>query len=146
MKCNAHICCLYFVTSNPGILQSPPLKLNFVPKFTLSYVVGQTWCGIIYLDVPLPTNWNLDSILCPECSSNLLLSDSEQELLEFHPSWFLLGQSLGLSMFAILSMDHRVLLIVPTNLPIWLLVLPPKNELNTFGVFIPRFLIQFYRF
>jgi hypothetical protein len=21
MKCNAHICCLYFVTSNPGILQ-----------------------------------------------------------------------------------------------------------------------------
>jgi hypothetical protein len=23
MKCNAHICCLYFITSNPGILQEP---------------------------------------------------------------------------------------------------------------------------
>jgi hypothetical protein len=22
MKCNAHICCLYFMTSNPGILQA----------------------------------------------------------------------------------------------------------------------------
>jgi hypothetical protein len=21
MKCNAHICCLYFITSNPGLLQ-----------------------------------------------------------------------------------------------------------------------------
>jgi hypothetical protein len=75
-----------------------------------------------------------------------LLSDSEQESLEFHPSWFLLGHSLELSMFAIHSMDHRVLLSVPTNLPNWLLILPPKDGLNTFGVFIPRFLNQFYRF
>jgi hypothetical protein len=42
MKCNEHICCLYFMTYNPGILQSLPLKLNFDPKFSLSYIVGQT--------------------------------------------------------------------------------------------------------
>jgi hypothetical protein len=34
--------------------------------------------GIIYLVVPSPTNWDIDGILCPECSSNFLLSDSEQ--------------------------------------------------------------------
>jgi hypothetical protein len=26
MKCNAHICCLYFITSNPGILQAAPAQ------------------------------------------------------------------------------------------------------------------------
>jgi hypothetical protein len=34
-------------------------------------------------------------------------------------------------MFAILSMAYRVLLVIPTYLPNWLLVLPPKNGFNT---------------
>jgi hypothetical protein len=38
-------------------------------------------------------------------------------MLEFHPSWSLLGHSLGLSMFATLSMAYRVLLVVPSYLP-----------------------------
>jgi hypothetical protein len=68
-----------------------------------------------------------------------LLSNSEQQSLEFHPSWSLLGHSLGLSMFAILSMAYRVLLVVPTCLPNRLLVLPPKNRLNTCSVSIQVF-------
>jgi hypothetical protein len=101
---------------------------------------------ILYLDVTSPSNCDIDGILCPECSLNLLLSNSEQKSLEFHTSWSLLCHSLELSMSSTPSMAYRVLLIVPTYLPNWLLVLPPKNGLNTFGVFIPRFLIQFYRF
>jgi hypothetical protein len=42
-------------------------------------------------------------------------------------------------MFATLSMAYRVLLIVPTNPPNWLLVLPPKNRLNTCSVSIQVF-------
>jgi hypothetical protein len=68
-----------------------------------------------------------------------LLSSSEQHSLEFHPSWSLLGHLLGLSMFAILSMAYRVLLIAPIYLPNWLLVLPPKNGLNTCSVSIQVF-------
>jgi hypothetical protein len=60
-----------------------------------------------------------------------LLSNSEQQsrLNSIH-----LGHSLGLSMFATLSMAYRVQLIVPMNHPNWFLVLPPKNGLNTFWV------------
>jgi hypothetical protein len=68
-----------------------------------------------------------------------LLSNSEQQSLEFHPSWSLLGHSLGLSMFATLFMTYRVLLIVPIYLPNWLLVLPPKNGFNTCSESIPFF-------
>jgi hypothetical protein len=35
MKCNAHICYLYFITSNPGILQVPNwtvIYINTVPQ------------------------------------------------------------------------------------------------------------------
>jgi hypothetical protein len=77
---------------------------------------------IIYLDVTSLTNWDIDGILCPKCSSNFLLSNSEQKSLEFHPSWSFLGHSLELSMFATLSMAYKVLLIVPIYLPNWLLV------------------------
>jgi hypothetical protein len=52
---------------------------------------------------------------------------------------FLLGHSLGLYLFAILSMDYRVLLVVPIYLHNWLLVLPPKNGFNTCSVSIPVF-------
>jgi hypothetical protein len=41
--------------------------------------------------------------------------------------------------FSIPSMAYRVLLIVPTYLPNWLLVLPPKNRLNTCSVSIQAF-------
>jgi hypothetical protein len=68
-----------------------------------------------------------------------LLSNSEQQSLEFHPSWSLLGHSLGLSMFAILSMAYRVLKVVSIYLPNRLLVLPPKNGLNTCSVSIQVF-------
>jgi hypothetical protein len=34
--------------------------------------------GSLCLEVPSPTNWDIDGILCPERSSNLLLSNSEQ--------------------------------------------------------------------
>jgi hypothetical protein len=71
-----------------------------------------------------------------------LLSSSEQHSLEFHPSWSLLGHSPGLSMFAILSMAYRVLLIAPNwllYLPNWFLILPPKNGLNTCSVSIQVF-------
>jgi hypothetical protein len=53
--------------------------------------------------------------------------NSEQKSLEFHPSWSLLGHSLGLSLIAILSMAYKVLLVVLAILPNGLLVLPPKN-------------------
>jgi hypothetical protein len=109
MKCNAHICCLYFITSNPGILQS-----SLHSRTLLDELVGCIKC----LEVPSPTNWDIDSILCPECSLNLLLSNSEQYSLKLHPSWSLLGHSLGLSMFAILSMAYRILLIILSYLPI----------------------------
>jgi hypothetical protein len=49
------------------------------------------------------------------------------------------GHSLELSMFSTPSMDHRVLQVVPTYLPNWLLVLPPKNGLNTCSVSIQVF-------
>jgi hypothetical protein len=41
------------------------------------------------------------------------------------------GHSLELSMSSTPSMTYRVLLVVPTYLPNWLLVLPPKNGFNT---------------
>jgi hypothetical protein len=50
-----------------------------------------------------------------------------------------LGHSLGLSIFATFSMAYRVLLIVPMYRPNWLLVLPPKNGLNTCSVSIQVF-------
>jgi hypothetical protein len=31
-ECNAHICSLYFVTSNPGILDRPIMDLRFSPE------------------------------------------------------------------------------------------------------------------
>jgi hypothetical protein len=73
--------------------------------------------GIIYLEVPSPTNWDIDGVLCPECSLNLLLSNSEQQSLESHSTFSLLGHSLGLSLFPTLSMAYEVLLVVPMNLP-----------------------------
>jgi hypothetical protein len=136
MKCNAHICCLYFMTSNPRILQSPPLKLNFVPKFSLSYVVGWTCCWhniswssfTIYLEY----RWYPLSRVLLEPSIVWL-----QTIVTWIPSILVSSWSFfGLSLFAILSMAYRVLLTTPTNPPNWLLVLPPKNGLNTFSVFI----------
>jgi hypothetical protein len=41
--------------------------------------------------------------------------------------------------FSIPSMAYRVLLIVPIYLPNWLLILPPKNRLNTCSVSIQVF-------
>jgi hypothetical protein len=50
------------------------------------------------------------------------------------------GHSFELSMSSTPSMTYRVLLVVPTYLPNWLLVLPPKNGLNTCSVSIQVFL------
>jgi hypothetical protein len=139
MKCNAHICCLYSMTSNPGILQSLPLKLNFVPKFSLSYVIGQTWCWY-HISWGYFTNY-LEYRWYP--LSRVLLEPSIvwlRTIVTWIPSILVFSWSFfGLSLFAILSMAYRVLLTTPTNLPNWLLVLPPKNGLNTFSVSIQVF-------
>jgi hypothetical protein len=93
MKCNAHICCLYFVTSNPKILQS---SQSFRSHTLLNNLVVSS----IYLVVPSPTIWNIDGILCPEWSLNLLLSNSEQQL-RFN--------SIHLGLFLVILLDYPCL-------------------------------------
>jgi hypothetical protein len=127
------------MTSNPGILQSLPLKLNFIPKFSLSYDKAEVVVGIIHLAIPSPTKLDIDGNPCPECSLNLLLSNSEQRSLEFHSTFSHRGHSLELFMFSTPSLAYRVLLVVPSIFLIEFLVLLPKNGLNMCSVCIQVF-------
>jgi hypothetical protein len=96
---------------------------------------------IIYLATPSPTNLDIYGIHCLEFLLNLPLSNSEQSL-EFYPTSSLFGTSLGLSMFLTPSRAYRILLVVPTSLPNWVLGLPPQNGLDTFYRSISGFLIH----
>jgi hypothetical protein len=134
-----------FLVSNSGMLQPLPLKLNFVPKFALSYVVEWTIRLIpSILQFLLQVILDINGICCPEFLLHLPLSNSEQQSLKFHSTLSLLGPSLELSMFSTTSMAYRVLLVVPASLPNWVLGLPSKNGLDTFSVH-SRFPIWFYR-
>jgi hypothetical protein len=89
---------------------------------------------ISYLATPYPNHLDTDDIQYPECSLNPLLSNSEQQSLEFHSTLSFVGNSLVFSMTSTPYMTYGVLLVVPASLPNWFLVLPPKNGLNTFSV------------
>jgi hypothetical protein len=100
---------------------------------------------ISYIATPYPNHLDTDDI-CSEFSLNPLLSNSEQQSLELHSTFSLLGHSsLSLSMISRPSMAYRVLLVVSASLPNWVLGLPPQNGFHTFSVSISRLLIQLYK-
>jgi hypothetical protein len=76
---------------------------------------------IIYLVIPSPTDLDIDGIPCPEFLLIPLLSNSEQQSLEFHSTFSLLNQSLGLPMFSTPSRDYRILLVAPASFHNWVL-------------------------
>jgi hypothetical protein len=71
-----------FLASHPGMLQTLPLKINFVPKFGLSYVVGWTCC-CYHPCCNSSSNWlDIGDISLFRMSLESSLSNSEQSLLE----------------------------------------------------------------
>jgi hypothetical protein len=89
-----------FLVPNLGMLQPLPLKLNFVPKFALSYVVEWTIRLMSsILQFLLQLILDIDDIPCPEFLLNLPLSNSEQQSLEFRSTLPSLGNSLDYPWF-----------------------------------------------
>jgi hypothetical protein len=71
------ISCLFLV-SHPGMLQTLPLKINFVPKFGLSYVVEWTCC-CYHLFCNSSSTWlDIDDTSLTRISLEYSLFDSEQ--------------------------------------------------------------------
>jgi hypothetical protein len=112
-ECNAHLCCHYFVTSNPGILQSLPLKQTLSRSFRSHTLRNELVVDNISLAIPSPTNVDIVDIPCPEFLLILQLSNSEQWSLDFHSTFSHCGHSLEVSMLPTPSMAYRVLLVVP---------------------------------
>jgi hypothetical protein len=75
----------------------------------------------IYLAIPSLSDLVIDDIPCPEFLLNPLLSNSEHQSLEFHSTFSILDHSLDLSMTSTPSMAYKVLLVVPSSLPNWVL-------------------------
>jgi hypothetical protein len=77
-----------FLVSHPGMLQTLPLKINFVLKFGLSYVVEWTCCYHLFFN---SSTWlDIDDTSLTRTSLESSLSDSEQlslgSVLRFLPT------------------------------------------------------------